>query len=335
MAEVEGVALAVANRIAFSFVGASDLPAPPDRARALLEAYIERAQDDHGALAAKAAALLAEEAADREDLDRAGRLVERARSISARGGGAVPPEIGFAAGLTALGGLEIGKADQEFLASSHDALAGGDAWVATWGAGRRILTRLLADDLPGADRAIHGALDLQIPLRLWSELTLTRSLEAGLAAARGRFGRAESIIEEAEGLVVRSGYGAGRLTAAPVRAFLAGVAGDHDRARRTIDELEITIGRSAWPYRLLVELAAGELDAATELATARLSRLPGRPSFNRLPAVVAIAACGTATGSEAMLEATAPLLAWLHDHGIGRLPAWPVAIADLTGKPAP
>ncbi|MEL6984699.1 MAG: hypothetical protein AAFO29_19890, partial [Actinomycetota bacterium] len=251
--EVEGVALSVANRIAFAFDGASDLAAPPDQARVLLEAYIERAQDAQGDLAAKAAALLAEQAADLEDFERAELWVDRARSIAARSPGGATAEIGFAAGLTAMASLEVNRADREFQASSEQALAAGDAWVATWGAGRRILTRMLAGDLDGAERAVERALDLQIPVRLWSELALTRSLEACVAAAQGRMDRAEAVIEEAEGLVVRSGYGAGRLTASPARAFLAGTRGDHDRARAAIDELEAAIGRRAWSWRVLVD----------------------------------------------------------------------------------
>lgn len=327
--EAEGVALSVANRIAFAFDGASDLPAPPDQARVLLEGYIDRAQDGNAGLAAKAAALLAEQAADLEDFDRAELWVDRARSIAANSEVETGAEIGFAAGLTAMASLEVNRADREFQASSERALAAGDAWVATWGAGRRILTRMLAGDLDGADRAVQRALDLQIPVRLWSELALTRSLEACLAAARGRIDRAESVIEEAEGLVVRSGYGAGRLTASPARAYLSGITGDHDRARVAIDELEAAIGRRSWSWRVLVDLAAGETDRAADLAASRLARLPRQPTFNRLPAILAVAAAGAATGRSDLVTATAPLLAWLDERGIRRIPNWPIPLDDL------
>ena len=329
--QIEGQALLVLNRIAFAFHGASELPAPPDDARRRLETYIDQASGDHVDLAARAAALLAEEAAEREQLDRAETWVDRARAIVRSTPEVASAEIEFAAGLAAMVGLAIGPAEKHFAKSSSLALDGGDTWVASWGAGRRPLTRLLAGDLAGAARAVERALDLQIPIRLWSELALTRTLEAAVLAATDQLGRAAVVIEEAEGLVTRSGYAAGRLTAAPVKAYIASQVGDHERARAAVEEFESIVGRVPWSWAALVELAAGEIDRAHSLIWPRRSRLPNRPTLNRLPAILATATCGAATGDEQLIEATAPLLAWLDERGVRRVPTWPTPIATVTG----
>ena len=336
--DVEGIALAVVNRIAFAFDGASELPLDPAAASQLLERYIDRRHDDHPRLAAAASALLAEDAAVRDEVEVARAHVERATAIAVAAGLDRLPEVDFAAGLTSLAALELSAAERAFRASSETALAAGDRWVASWGAGRRILTRLYADDLDGAAAAIATALDLQSPIRLWSELALTRALQAAHLAGIGDHDGALSAAELSDLLATRSGYNAGRLIAASVTAHILASRGDGPGARAVLDRLRVDTGRTPWPFLALTELTLGQHDAALRLVEDRLARLPKVPTVNRLPSVVATAAVAATTGSATIVELTEGLVDWMDDHGVRRLPAWPVPIATLVNpgrRPGP
>lgn len=332
-----GAALSVICRISFAFEGASDLPVSADQATGLMEAYIEQHASDCPRQAALGAAILAEQAAVHDQLDRADSLVSQARSICQKlddaTGSVTLPEVEFGGGLVALSALRLTEADRQFKASSQVAFKAGDRWVASWGAGRQILTSIMAGDDSGAQSAISRALDLQVPLRLWSELAMTRALQAALAASAGELGSAERLLEESASLAVRSGYSSASLFSAPVACFLAAQAGEMDRARSALEPLTNSQGRLPWSYLALLELVAGEPQVARELVLPRLARLPTVPTMARLPMVVAAAATGAATRDLSILDATAPAIEWLHQRGVRRIPGWPVPISELLQEP--
>jgi DNA-binding SARP family transcriptional activator len=331
--DLAGSALSVICRIAFAFDGSSELPVDSARAVDLMERFIAHHNHDCPRQAALGAALLAEQAAMGDDLERAGGLVEHARAICSRAedDDAVVPEVEFGGGLVALGELRLREAEECFATSSSLAFNRGDRWVASWGAGRRILARVLADDQQGAERAVSQALDLQVPLRLWSELAMTRALQASLAAAVGDDDEARRFLEESDALSVRSGYAAAGIFAAPVRALVSARSGEAAMAREALRPLDNSAGRPPWSYAALVELALGNLDAARELVAPQVSRVPTAPTLARLPAVAAVAATGAATGESVLTEAAEPAIDWLHERGVRRVPGWPVPFSELVG----
>lgn len=338
-ARSEFAALGLLHRIAIAITDAGDLPVAVDNARARLEAWIADHTVDEPLLAARGCALLAEEGFARDDIESARADVERAqRIISSDDVAVVPAEVEFSAGLVALASLELRIAEQHFARSRDDALAQGDRWVASWGAGRLALVHLFAGDDARAERAIDTALDLQVPTRLWSEQALTRAFEASLAAARGDFTEAIAVAEESERLAVRSGYPWGRLIAVPVLAFARLALGEADAATAALDRLATDARPAPWPFVALVDAGAGRLEAAHERVVSRRHRLPEIPTLNKVPVIVATAVVAAATGDEALSADVDPLLFALHDRGVRRLPGWPVslhpAITDLRASPA-
>jgi hypothetical protein len=168
-------------------------------------------------------------------------------------------------------------------------------------------------------------------MRLWSELALTRALQASLAAARGDFTAAVAGAEESERLATRSGYGFGRLVAVPVLAYAAVARGDADGAVAAIERLSTPELGVPWPFLALVEAGTGRLDAAYERVMSRRHRFPQVPTLNRLPTILAAAVVAGATGDEVLATDVEPLLAALHDRGVRRLPGWPVLLQpDVT-----
>ena len=327
----EGRALLVQHRIAMALTDSATGTIDPLASSTELTRYVERDAGSNSALLrARGAAQLAEEAFARDDLDDAHRHLAEARRLAIDDDlPVVLAEVDFAEGLIALGQLDLTTADRTLTSSLERALAAGDPWVASWGAGRLALRQLLAGDRRKARRAIDRALDLQLPLRFWSELALTRALEAAAAGANGDWHRSMVLAEESERLAIRSAYPFAHAIALPVLACGAVANGDADAADAALVRLADETGRQPWPFVALVEAGTGRLDQAHERCTSRLHRLDRPLTLNWLPAVVAAGAVAVQTGDERLADAVAPAVDGTHARGIRLLPGWPLPLDDL------
>lgn len=327
----EGRALLVQHRIAMALTDSSTGTIDPLASSSELTRFVERDSGVDGALLrARGAAQLAEEAFARDDLDDAHRHLAEARRLAIDDDlPVVLAEVDFAEGLIALGQLDLTTADRTLTRSVDRALGAGDPWVASWGAGRLALRQLLAGDRRRARRAIDRALDLQLPLRFWSELALTRALEAAAAGAQGDWHRSMVLAEESERLAIRSAYPFAHAIALPVLACGAVAGGDADAADAALARLAEETGRQPWPFVALVEAGTGRVDQALERCTSRLHRLDRPLTLNWLPAVVAAGALAAQTGDERLADAVAPGIDGTHARGIRLLPGWPLPLEDL------
>ena len=304
----EGRALLVQHRIAMALTDSATGTIDPLASSTELTGYVQRETGADGALLrARGAAQLAEEAFARDDLDDAHRHLAEARRLATDDDlPVVLAEVDFAEGLIALGQLDLTTADRTLTSSVERALAAGDPWVASWGAGRLALRQLLAGDRRKARRAIDRALDLQLPLRFWSELALTRALEASATGAQGDWHRSMVLAEESERLAIRSAYPFAHAIALPALACGAVVNGDADGADEALARLADETGREPWPFVALVEAGTDRLDRALERCTSRLHRLDRPLTLNWLPAVVAAGVVAARTGDERLADAVAP-----------------------------
>lgn len=329
----EGRALLVQHRIAMALTDSATGTIDPLASSTELTRFVARDSGADGALLrARGAAQLAEEAFARDDLDDAHRHLAEARRLAIDDDlPVVLAEVDFAEGLIALGQLDLTTADRTLTSSVERALAAGDPWVASWGAGRLALRQLLAGDRRRARRAIDRALDLQLPLRFWSELALTRALEAAAAGAQGDWHRSMVLAEESERLAIRSAYPFAHAIALPVLACGAVAGGDADAADAALARLADETGRQPWPFVALVEAGTGRVDQALERCRSRLHRLDRPLTLNWLPAVVAAGAVAAQTGDERLADAVAPAVDGTHARGIRLLPGWPLPLEELWG----
>jgi hypothetical protein len=329
----EGRALLVQHRIAMALTDSSTGTLDPANASGELTRFVERDSGTDGALLrARGAAQLAEEAFARDDLDDARRHLAEARRLATDDDlPVVLAEVDFAEGLIALGQLDLTTAERTLTSSVERALAADDPWVASWGAGRLALRELLRGDRRRTRRAIDRALDLQLPLRFWSELALTRALEASVTAAQGDWHRSMVLAEESELLAIRSAYPFAHAIALPVLACGAVIRADADEADAAIARLGDDGGRLPWPFVALAEAGTGRLDHALERCRSRLHRLDRPLTLNWLPAIVAAGAVAAATGDEALADAVAPAVDATLARGIRLLPSWPIPLEDLWG----
>lgn len=329
----EGRALLVQHRIAMAITDSSTGTLDPEGASTELTNYVQRDSGADGALLrARGAAQLAEEAFARDDLDDARRHLAEARRLAAEDDlPVVLAEVDFAEGLIALGQLDLHLAERTLTSSVERALAADDPWVGSWGAGRLALRELLRGDLRRARRAIDRALDLQLPLRFWSELALTRALESSVTGAQGDWHRSTVLAEESELLAIRSAYPFAHAIALPVLACGAVIRGDAAEADAAIARLAADGGRLPWPFVALVEAGTDRLDLALERCSSRIHRLDRPLTLNWLPAIVAAGAVAAATGDERLADAVAPAVDATLARGIRLLPSWPVPLDDLWG----
>ncbi len=327
----EGRALLVRHRIAMALTDSATGTIDPLASSAELRRYVAHDTGSNSALLrARGAAQLAEEAFARDDLDDAHRHLDDARRLANEDDLAVVlAEVDFAEGLIAIGSLDLTRADRLLDRSVEGALAAGDPWVASWGAGRLALRQLLVGDRRQARRAIDRALDLQLPLRFWSELTLTRALEAAMAGAQGEWHRSMVLAEESERLAIRSSYPFAHAIALPVLACGAVARGDADAADAALARLAEETGREPWPFVALVEAGTGRLDRALERCRTRRHRLDRPLTLNWLPAVVAAATIAALSGDELLADAVAPAVDATLGRGIRMLPGWPVELDQL------
>jgi hypothetical protein len=326
----EGRALLLLHRNAMAITDAAQGRVESARSRDALIAFIRRDEPSVPALTARAAAQLAEEAVTRHDIDDAQQWITRAREVADGAElDALLAEVDFAEGLVAMGRLDLSLAERRFAECRDRALAESDPWVASWGAGRLALLRLMTGNAVRARIAIEDALDMQLPLRLWSELALTRAAAASLAASVGDFDRAVAMAEESERLAIRSGYPFARLTAVPVLAYVAIQRGDPDAARNALPRLVEPYGRVPWPYVALVEASTGLIEDALEQCAARAHRLSEPPTLDRLAAVVATAIVASRAADERLWDAVTVPLEDLRSRGVALLPGWPIALASL------
>ncbi len=328
----EGRARLMLHRVAMAITDPSRGHIAADGARDQLLAYVDQ-QDADPELAARAAAQLAEEAAVRGELDQALAWMAQARAIAtAAERDVLVAEIDFAEGLVDLGRLDLRAAERHFTASRERAIAEGDPWVASWGAGRLTLLRVLSGDRLRARLAVEDALDLQVPLRHWSELALTRAAAASLAASGGSWDKAVALAEESERLAIRAGYPFARLIAVPVLAYAATEQGDAARARELVPRLTEPFGRAPWPYLALIDAHDGELDRAVAACRARRHRLDGPPTLDRLPAIVATAIVAAQASDAALADRVLPALDEARSRGVGALPGWPIPLVTLMAR---
>ncbi len=328
----QGRARLMLHRLAMAITDPSRGRIAADTARAQLLIYVDQREADPD-LAARAAAQLAEEAAVSGELTRAQDWMAQARAIATAADHEVlVAEIDFAEGLVDLGRLDFRAAEAHFTACRQRAVAEGDPWVASWGAGRLSLLRVLTGDRLRARLAIEDALDLQVPLRHWSELALTRAAAASLAASAGSWDKAVALAEESERLAIRAGYPFARLIAVPVLAYSATEQGDPARARELVPRLTEPFGRAPWPYLALIDSHSGELDRAVAACRARRHRLEGAPTLDRLPAIVATAIIAAAAADAALADAVVPALDEARSRGVAALPGWPIPLVTLLAR---
>lgn len=330
----EGLALTAVHRIAISFSHERKLPVGPDGARELLLEFVDRTRDVEPNLASRACAVLAEDAAVRGDGKEAGRLVELAESRVSGADRSAHAAVHFAAGLTSLASLALEEAERRLSATTRDAIDAGDRWIASWGAGRLVLVHLLTGDHAATAASIERALELQYPIRIWSELSLTRALQAADAARRGRTDDALAHAEDADHLATRSGYPFGRQIATPVEACVLAGIGRFDEARETLRRLDRAQGQPAWPLEAIVDVATGDAEAGWERVDARIERLPSIPTLNWLPAIAATALVAAAVGDDTMHSTIEPHMNWLREHGVRVVPQWPSHDVSSMFEPA-
>jgi DNA-binding SARP family transcriptional activator len=277
-------------------------------------------------------ALLAEVSYTRRDLAAGRHWIACAR----RSMGVTPDEgaaasVSFAAGLQALGELDLGRATTHFDRCDAEAAQAGQPWIRSWARGRLALARLFAGDLAGASAGVARARAVAEPSAAWADLSLALTVEATVHAARGDRESAVVTAAEAELVWRRARYPFVVHLLFPLLVHCRLALGDHDEAMRVVDRwAETPVGGHA-VWRLVVLAHAGEGDRARTLLGERPLVVPTGPDLTlahaHRPIVAALLA--RRLGLPGLAAQARVGLLTLQERGLVYGPGWPEPVSGL------
>jgi DNA-binding SARP family transcriptional activator len=331
--EVVGEAALVLHRAAFTLTDDAELVA---RTQDALLAFVDTAADDDALAGMRALALaqLAEAVSGTGDSVEGKRLVDAARQTDKALPDDVLSRVEFSAGLAHLTGLDTAPARTHFLNSIEHAQRAGDPWLESWGLGRMAFAIALSGDIRAADQAVSRAIELQHSLRLWSELSLTESIAAALAALRGDREASVSSARDALRYHARSGYRFAPGLAYPVLTAAHSSQGDWDSAHEALEEWRAASPGGQTLFEIAALVTCGDSERATNLLRQRPLRVVPFSALNlyRLPSVAAAARVAVGLVLTDELTALLPVVDALIEHGVYATLGWPTFLPMLSAE---
>ena len=297
----------------------SRIVARPDSTR--IERFIRSASTVRPEDCARLLALAAEQQFSVGDNLAARDLIERARTIAPRGASALlRAELAFAEGLTWLGELRLAEAADQFERCIADARTAKSSWVLSWGLGRQAFVKLITGELAEANVLLREARATQIEAGSWSELSFTATLEAHVADLRSDDETTESLISQAERLLVRSGYAFTAQFLYPLMMQRAARAGDIVGANGAATRWTEFAHRIPRIFRALNFIVSGDSAKATSELSGWRAFAGGPFGPGHLTLIAAQHRCAAMLGDDSLREATAAALSQLAERGVRLLP---------------